>query len=36
MHSPCEMVDVQDLELAARLLAAFARRVSQKTDFTPR
>jgi endoglucanase len=36
MHSPCEMVDVQDLERAARLLAAFARRVTSKTDFTPR
>jgi endoglucanase len=36
MHSPCEMVDVKDLERAARLLAAFARRVTGKTDFTPR
>ncbi len=36
MHSPCEMVDVGDLERAARLLAAFARRVTEKTDFTPR
>jgi endoglucanase len=36
MHSPSEMVDVEDLDRAARLLAAFARRVTPKTDFTPR
>ncbi len=36
MHSPNEMVDTADLERAAKLLAAFARRVGQKTDFTPR
>jgi endoglucanase len=36
MHSPSEMVDLADLERAARLLAAFARRVTPKTDFTPR
>jgi putative aminopeptidase FrvX len=36
MHSPSEMVDLTDLERAARLLAAFARRVTGKTDFTPR
>ncbi len=35
MHSPNEMVDVGDLEKAARLLAAFARRVTPKLDFTP-
>jgi endoglucanase len=36
MHSPNEMVDTADLERAAKLLAAFARRVGAKTDFTPR
>jgi len=36
MHSPNEMVDVADLERAAALLAAFARRVTPATDFTPR
>jgi endoglucanase len=36
MHSPNEMVDLSDLERAARLLAAFTRRVTAKTDFTPR
>jgi endoglucanase len=36
MHSPSEMVDLADLERAARLLAAFARRVSEATDFVPR
>jgi putative aminopeptidase FrvX len=36
MHSPNEMVDLGDVERTARLLAAFARRVTTKTDFTPR
>lgn len=36
MHSPNEMVDLVDLERAAQLLAAFTRRVTGKTDFTPR
>ncbi len=36
MHSPSEMVDLGDLERAAKLLAAFARRVTPATDFTPR
>jgi endoglucanase len=36
MHSPNEMVDLADLDRAARLLAAFTRRVTPKTDFTPR
>jgi endoglucanase len=36
MHSPNEMVDLADLDRAARLLAAFARRVTPATDFTPR
>ncbi len=36
MHSPNEMVDIRDLERAAQLLAAFARRLTTKSDFTPR
>ncbi|HEX9690496.1 MAG TPA: M42 family metallopeptidase [Gemmatimonadales bacterium] len=36
MHSPNEMVDTKDLERAAQLLAAFARRVTPTTDFVPR
>jgi len=36
MHSPNEMVDTRDLDRAAQLLAAFARRVTPKTDFVPK
>jgi putative aminopeptidase FrvX len=36
MHSPNEMVDLADLERVALLLAAFTRRITEKTDFTPR
>jgi endoglucanase len=36
MHSPNEMVALDDLDRAARLLAAFARSVSAETDFIPR
>jgi putative aminopeptidase FrvX len=36
MHSPNEMVALEDLERAARLLAAFARAVSAETDFVPK
>jgi endoglucanase len=36
MHSPNEMVDLADVEHTAELLAAVARRVTGKTDFTPR
>ncbi|MGH7699329.1 MAG: M42 family metallopeptidase [Gemmatimonadales bacterium] len=36
MHSPSEMVALADLERAARLLAAFARRLEPATDFVPR
>lgn len=35
MHSPNEMVVLEDLERAARLLAGFARRVTGTTDFVP-
>ncbi|MDH3498368.1 MAG: M42 family metallopeptidase [Gemmatimonadota bacterium] len=36
MHSPNEMVDLTDLERAAKLLAAFARRITPAQDFIPR
>src|SRR2546430_16438650 len=36
MHSPNEMVAVEDLERAARLCAAFARRLAPDTNFVPR
>ncbi len=36
MHSPNEMVALEDLERTARLLAAFARRVGPTTDLVPR
>lgn len=36
MHSPNEMVALEDLERAAKLLASFARHLSPETDFIPR
>jgi endoglucanase len=36
MHSPSEIVSVEDLHSTARLIAAFIRRLDAKTDFTPR
>ena len=33
MHSPVEMVQLDDIENTARLLAAFARRLDPGTDF---
>jgi putative aminopeptidase FrvX len=36
MHSPNEMVALEDLDRTARLLAAFARRLTPKTSFVPR
>ena len=36
MHSPNEMVVLEDLDRTARLLAAFARRIHAKSDFIPR
>ena len=36
MHSPNELVQLEDLDRAARLLAAFARAVRSDTDFAPR
>ena len=36
MHSPNEVVSVEDVRNTARLIAAFVRRLDTKTDFTPR
>ncbi|MFQ5538009.1 MAG: M42 family metallopeptidase [Gemmatimonadota bacterium] len=36
MHSPNELVSIADLDHAARLIAAFMRRLDPDTDFTPR
>ncbi len=36
MHSPNEMVALEDLERTGRLLAAFARRLTADVDFVPR
>lgn len=36
MHSPNEMVALEDLQRTAQLLAAFARRVTPETDLVPR
>ncbi len=36
MHSPNEMVTLDDLDQTARLLAAFVRRLKPDTDFVPR
>jgi putative aminopeptidase FrvX len=35
MHSPNEMIALEDLDRTARLLAAFARRLTPATDFVP-
>jgi endoglucanase len=35
MHSPNEMVALEDLDRTARLLAAFARRLRPDTSFIP-
>jgi putative aminopeptidase FrvX len=36
MHSPNEMIALEDIDRTARLLAAFARRLRPDTDFVPR
>lgn len=36
MHSPNELVALDDVTNAAKLLAAFARRIDSNTDFVPR
>jgi endoglucanase len=34
IHTPTELVSLDDVEAAARLVAAFARRLEPGTDFT--
>ena len=36
MHSPNEMIALEDLDRTARLFAAFVRRLAHDTDFVPR
>ncbi len=36
MHTPCELLDLTDVENCAKLMAAYCRRVKPNTDFTPR
>jgi len=36
MHTPCEMLSLSDVENCAKLMAAYCRAVTPKTDFTPR
>ena len=35
MHTPCELLSLQDVEDCARLMAAYCRRVRPDTDFAP-
>jgi endoglucanase len=36
MHSPCEMVALEDLDRAADVIAEACRAVTAETDFTDR
>lgn len=36
MHTPCELLSLTDVENAARMMAAYCKRVTPSTDFTPR
>ncbi len=36
MHTPCELLSLVDVENCAKLMAAYCRRVTPTTDFTPR
>lgn len=36
MHTPCELLSLTDVENCAKLMAAYCRRVTPDTDFTPR
>ncbi len=35
MHTPCELLALEDVENAARLLAAFTRRINEQVSFIP-
>lgn len=36
MHTPCELLSLTDVENCAKLMAAYCRKVTPETDFTPR
>jgi endoglucanase len=36
MHTPSETLSLTDVENCARLVAAYCRRITPDTDFTPR
>lgn len=36
MHTPVELLSLADVENCAKLMAAFCRRITPRTDFTPR
>lgn len=36
MHTPCELLSLEDVENCAKLMAAYCRKVKPDTDFTPR
>ena len=35
MHTPCEVMNLQDIENAAKLIAGFCERVTPEMDWTP-
>lgn len=35
MHTPCELLSLRDVENCARLIAAYCRRITPETNFTP-
>lgn len=35
MHTPCEVMDLKDIESAAKLMAGFCERITPETDWTP-
>ena len=36
MHTPCELLSLNDVEDCAKLMAAYCRRIRRDTDFSPR
>lgn len=36
MHSPCELLDLTDVENTAKIMAGYCKQVKPNTDFTPR
>jgi endoglucanase len=35
MHTPCEVLSLEDVENCARLMAAYCHRLTPETSFTP-